>query len=93
MSDEKFRKGLVFQTERSGRNVLCIHKETAIRWIEQLQTNGEGWARFEIRKKKEPKGLITHTLYEIPATNLTSSIELRETKIDLPAETKEAEKL
>jgi hypothetical protein len=86
MSDSNYHIGMVIHTEADGRQILCIHPETAIPWLQKLIVGNKGWARFQIKKKSIPKGKITHTLQQVDIS--TSDIYARTTKPDYPEETK-----
>lgn len=76
------QKGIVFQTNRYGDLIMCIHSQTAISFIQTLITNPDGWSRHKIRKYSRPRKNITHGMEQIDM--------FRELKVDGPEEYKAA---
>lgn len=59
------QRGIVFHTNDFGDLVMCIHAPSAVNWIKTLTTNPEGWARFSVRKRTQPRGKVTHSFAQI----------------------------
>lgn len=77
----KIHRGITFQEDQFGDLLMCIHPETAQRFLKTLVTNPKGWARFKIRKRSHPTGRITHGFEQIGI--------YREVKPEVPEENKE----